>query len=86
MERGGITPTPSRRCRCVELMLKCLLDCATQFNPRLIDGSKAIPLFEGPDVQAGREKEVDCIVYDLVVRVWIVSNDCDPSANFDAAE
>ena len=47
---------------------------------------KAIPLFEGPDVQAGCEKEADRIVNNLAIRVWIISNDCNLGAIFDVAE
>ena len=82
----GHNSDPSHWRRCIELTLKCLLDCATQFNPRLIDRSKAIPHFEGPDVHAGHEKEADCIVNNLAIGVWIVSNDYNLGAIFDVAE
>ncbi len=83
---GCITVMPRSRCRCIQMTLECLLNEATQFNPCLGDWQESVPLLEGSNVQARGQEEADCVVDQLAIRVWVITQNCNLSAIFDVTE
>ncbi len=52
----------------------------------MVDRSKEVPIFEGPNVKAGCEKKAYRREDELLVGVWIVADHGDFGAVFDATE
>ncbi len=67
-------------------MLKCFLDEQLQGNPRLIGDSQTVPFLKQTLVYNSCEEETDHIVNQLPIRLWILTQDGNLGANFDAAE
>jgi hypothetical protein len=83
---GGISVISRSRSSCVKLTLKRFLNEQLQGNLRLIGDSQMVPFFKRTLVYTSREEETDCIVNQLAIRVWILIQDGNLGAIFDAAE
>jgi hypothetical protein len=81
-----ITLMPRSRCRCIQTTLECLLNEVMQFDPRLGDWQESVPLLERPNAQAHGQEEADRVVDQLGIHVWIISQNYNLSAIFDAME
>jgi hypothetical protein len=83
---GCITVMPRSRCHRIQATLECLLNEAMQFDPCLGDWQESVPLLEGPNVQARGQEEADPIVDQLAICVWVITQNCNLNAIFDATE
>ncbi len=63
--------------RCIQMLLKGLLDHAVKCNTCLIWGREMVPFLKWPDVEFSGEEETDGVGDELPIAIWIVLNSAE---------